>query len=380
MRALFICTYGDFAATFEKNNINILQNIGYEVHVASNFADASKNRNIHVLEEMQVILHHINFDRSPFTKQGLKNLKELDKLIAKYHFEEIDCHNPVCGVLGRICGKKNHVPNIIYTAHGFHFFKGAPLKNWLLYFPAEWLCSWLTDILITINKEDYVRAKKHLHAKRTEYIPGVGINVEKYTANYTDREEKRKELGLNVDDFVVISVGELNCNKNHKVIIEAIAKLKNAKIKYIICGQGELAEYLTSLIKQYNLEKQIYLLGYRSDIKDLLSMADLFAFPSLREGLSMSLMEAMASGLPIICGNIRGNNDLVEEGKGGYLITENNINRYADAIRKIMSKSNEKEIMGNYNQKKVRKFDKYQTNKLMKDIYSKVIVQLNKNY
>lgn len=368
-RALFICTYGDFAATFEKNNICILQNMGYEVHVASNFAESTKNRSIHILREMKVLLHHISFERSPFSKQGIKNIKELDELIKKYHFEEIDCHNPVCGILGRICGKKNHIPHIIYTTHGFHFFKGAPLKNWLLYFPVEWICSWMTDILITINKEDYKRAQKHLHARKTVYIPGVGVDVEKFAVCHVDKAKKCKELGIPDDKFILLSVGELQERKNHRVVIDALGRMQNKNIFYLIAGQGVLREEYEQLIKDYGLCDNIILLGYRTDIDELCEISDCFVHTAFHEGLSVALLEAMASGRLVIGSDVRGVKDLIEHKKGGLLVNPKSVEAVQNAILTVYSDKYFREKGGFYNLSDVKKYSIENAEKVMNRIY-----------
>lgn len=174
----------------------------------------------------------------------------------------------------------------------FIFFKGAPLKNWLFYYPVEKYLSRYTDILITINQEDYERAKRKFKAKQIEYVPGVGIDINKFQNIAVDGERKRADLGIYKDAYVMVSVGELNANKNHSTVIRALKRVNNPNITYIICGQGPLEEKLKDLIKELELSSQVKLLGYRSDIPEILKVSDLFVFPSRREGLSVSLMEA----------------------------------------------------------------------------------------
>lgn len=214
---------------------------------------------------------------------------------------------------------------VIYTAHGFHFYDGAPKKNWILYYPIEKYVSKYTDVLITINKEDYKRAISHFHEKRTFYVPGVGVDVKKFSDVCIDRNKRRKELGVSPEDFLLISVGELSVRKNQIVVLKALAEIKrknpeiSAQFKYILVGQGKLEEEYKKFIQSHSLEKTVTLLGFRTDIPELLKASDLFVFPSLQEGLPMALMEAMASGLPIVCSRIRGNVDLIEDGENGYL-------------------------------------------------------------
>lgn len=327
---------------------------GYEVHVAArNDYDNKEQCNIPYCDEF----HDLPFERSPLKKNNLYVYKKLKNIIDINEYEIIHCHTPMGGALGRLASRnaRNKGTKIIYTAHGFHFFKGAPLVNWLVYYPAErWLARY-TDVLITINKEDYNRAKK-FKAKRLEYVPGVGIDTDKFKNIEDSKEEKRKSIGINEEDFMVISVGELNKNKNHQVIIRAIATLSNVKIKYVICGQGPLETELRELADELRIENQVKFLGFRKNVPELMHAADLFAFPSYREGLSLSLMEAMASGLPVVCSKIRGNTDLIEDGIGGYLVASADIDGFAKYINKLISDSKLRNDLGSFNIKKIENY------------------------
>ena len=333
-KAMIIATVYSFVSHFEKNDIQILQELGYEVVVASNF-EGYKGE----LEELNVEKLDIPFTRSPISLKNIKAFFKLNKYLKENKVSLIHCHTPVGGVAGRIIGKLNKIPRIIYTAHGFHFFDGAPKINWIIYYPIEKLLSKFTDILITINKEDYERAKT-FYAKKVEYIPGVGIDVEKIQNIKVDKEQKRKELGLSMENIVLLSVGELNDNKNHIIPIRALAKLNNKNIKYLIAGRGPLESYLKEEIKKLGLENQVKLLGYRKDIYELNKISDIFVFPSKREGLSVALMEAMVCQLLIACSNIRGNRDLIEKYKNGILL-ENKIESYIEGLL-LLNKNLEK--------------------------------------
>ncbi len=395
-KALFICTYGGFISSFEVSNIKILQSMGYEVHVAANFNDPIKNDKPEVIDGLNIVKHHINFQRNVFSFQHIRNFSQLDKLIRKYKFDEVDCHNPVCGVLGRICAKKNRVTNIVYTAHGFHFYKGAPLKNWILYYPIEWLCSWWTDILITINNEDYERAKKHFHMKKLEKIPGVGVDIDKFSICKVDREKKCmeigissnrlnvsmfsdcnvdkekkcKEIGISKDKFILLSVGELQIRKNHLTVIEALHRINNKNIVYLIAGQGELKKEYEEKIKKYGLENEVKLLGFRKDIAELCKIADCFVFPSAREGLGMAPLEAMASGLPLISSYVGGIKDYTENGKTGCCIMKPiRTDEYIKAINIMYRDTEFRKKCGIYNEQKVLGYSIYNTSKIMKQIY-----------
>lgn len=317
-KMMMLTTTAYMSERFNRSNILLLEEMGYEVHVVANF-DKGNPTTAEVLNEFKnwIKKHHGKYFSISVTKYptDLKNngnaYRQLKELIKEHQYEFIHCHTPVAGVLGRLAGHCTKT-KVIYTAHGFHFFKGAPLKNWLLYYPVEHFLSRWTDMLITINKEDYERAKRSFHAKRTEYIPGVGIDTQKFSNGLIDREEKRKSLGLEETDIMLLSVGELSPRKNHGIVIEAIAQLKEERYKYFICGKGSLIEKYQSMIRELGLEKQVFLLGYRNDISELCQAADLYIFPSYQEGLPVALMEAVACHVPVICTNVRGNTDLIK--------------------------------------------------------------------
>ena len=308
-----------FTATVVKTHINVfhlpylkwLKEQGYEVHVAA------KND---FINEPCIIpncdkYYDVKFARFPFSKTNIKAYKQLKKLIQENNYDIIHCHTPVAGVLTRLAARRNKNTTVIYTAHGFHFLKGAPLLNWLIYYPVERFCARYTDKLITINKEDYERAKRFKLRKngKVYYVPGVGINLEKIQNLKVNVKQKKKELGISKNIPILLSVGELNKNKNHETVLQALSKLKDKNFIYLICGRGVLKESLERKIQELHLENKAKLLGYRSDVIKILKTADLFIFPSKREGLPVSVIEAMAAELPVIASNVRGNRDLIDK-------------------------------------------------------------------
>lgn len=308
-----------FTATVVKTHINVFhlpylkwfKEQGYEMHVAAKNDFVNEPCIIPNCDQY----YDINFTRFPFSKANIKAYKQLKKLIQENNYDIIHCHTPVAGVLTRLAARKSKNTTVIYTAHGFHFFKGAPLLNWLIYYPIERFCARYTDKLITINKEDYGRAKrfKLRNNGKVYYVPGVGINLEKIQNLKVDIKQKKKELGISKNIPILLSVGELNKNKNHEAVLQALSKLKDKNFIYLICGRGVLKEYLERKIQELHLENKAKLLGYRSDVIKILKTADLFIFPSKREGLPVSVIEAMAAGLPVIASNVRGNRDLVKQ-------------------------------------------------------------------
>ncbi|WP_455655805.1 glycosyltransferase family 4 protein [Phascolarctobacterium sp.] len=307
-----------FVATVVKTHINIFhlpflkmfKEHGWEVHVAA------KND---FIDESCVIPNcdqyfDINFLRSPFSKQNLIAYKQLRQIIQENKYDIIHCHTPVAGVLTRLAARNSKDTTVIYTAHGFHFYKGAPLLNWLIYYPVERFCAKFTDKLITINQEDYTRAKSWSlrNNGKVYYVPGVGVDIEKIHNISIDKEHKKNELGIPNGVKVLLSVGELNENKNHEIIIKTLSKLDDKDFIYLICGKGKLKEHLQNLAQKLGIGDKVKLLGYRTDVLEICKIADLFIFPSGREGLPVSLIEALACGVPCVASDIRGNRDLLD--------------------------------------------------------------------
>lgn len=363
MNALLIATVEGFF-NFEKNDIEILQSLGYVVHLATNSNDVERPIDIH-----GVVKHQVNFARSPFEKTNITAYKELCQIVENEKFDLIHCHTPVGGVMGRVIGHKYHIKTV-YTAHGFHFYKGAPIQNWILFYPIEKILSRWTDILITINQEDFIRAKNKFHAKNIEYIPGVGVDTNSFEGVNIDKRIKREELGIDADDFVFISIGELSVRKNHEVIIRALTQIEEPKVKYLIVGFGSLEDKLKMLVKELQLENRVIFAGYRTDVSELLHIADAFAFPSLQEGLPVALMEAMAVGLPVVCSEIRGNTDLIENGEGGYMYNCHDVSGFAEGMKKLCECSTNC-AMRNVNKKMIGRFEQTVVSEKMKAIYSK---------
>ncbi|MDY3909009.1 MAG: glycosyltransferase [Eubacterium sp.] len=380
-KALIVTRVSGFVPQFEMNNVKILQELGFEVHYAANFDTIVYGTDNSRLEGTDVVCHHIAFCRSPFSPSVRCSYRELKQLLLAETFDLIHCHMPMTGVVARMAAQsvrritKREVP-VLYTAHGFHFFRGAPLKNWIYYAPERWLARY-TDRLITINEEDYRRALSFPVRGKAEKIPGVGIELEDVFENQERRQierwNKRAELGVSDQEYLLISVGELNKNKNHIAALMALKECQDPSLRYVLCGEGTQESILKEYVEKNGLAAQVIFAGYRSDINRLLDAADLFVFPSLREGLSIALMEAMRAGLPVIAKKIRGNVDLIEDGKGGVLLEKGTVSEYAGAIRALRENRPLARSMGEWNQERIQEFTTDKTEVKMRRIYESVI-------
>ncbi|HIU66462.1 MAG TPA: glycosyltransferase family 4 protein, partial [Candidatus Caccomorpha excrementavium] len=367
---------GGFLPQFEMGHARVLQRLGYEVHYASNFRMPVYGYSREWLEGQGIVCHQIDFERSPYRIPGhIRAYRQLKELIRSVPFHIIHCHTPVGGVLTRLAARKSRKgpqpARVLYTAHGFHFYRGGPPGSWLLFYPIESRLSLYTDVLLTINREDYEQAKRFCVEWRCRpvQIPGVGIRPEFYGERDREAAEaKRREFGIEENDFLIVSVGELNSNKNHEIVIRAMEGLSDVHIKYLICGEGNRRKLLEQLIYRTGLEERVKLAGFRKDIAQILACADCFAFPSKREGLGMAAIEAMASGLPVIAGDNRGTREYMIDGTNG-IVCRNRPEEYRNAIRKLSQDPKLRRRMGEKARKMALHYDAAHSDEAMKEIY-----------
>ena len=288
MNILYVTTISATMGFFPEH-IKMLRDAGHTVELACNLEKPLPEKTA----ALGCKAHHIPFSRSPFSRDNLAAYKALKQLLAKNRYDIVHTHTPNASAIVRLACRRLRKDGlrVFYTAHGFHFYTGAPMKNWLLYYPVERFLSRWTDVLITMNHEDYLRAKT-FRARRVAFTHGVGVDVSRFRLDWTEaqRQQKRQELGVDGDDFLILSVGELIPRKNHETAIRAAAELKDLSVKYFIAGSGPLKEHLEVLAGQLGIKDQVRLLGTRWDIPELNQAADLFLFPSFQEGLPVSLL------------------------------------------------------------------------------------------
>lgn len=369
---LFISNITYKITSFSSSSIYATHKMGMRFIHAANWSKASAEQIELFEKENDITICNVPISRSPFSLSNIESFKKLCRIVKDNNVEYIHCNTPVGGLLGRLAEKKCKVKKIIYQAHGFHFYKGAPKKNWIVFYTIEKLLARYTDAIITMNNEDYETANQfRLKNNGKVYnVHGVGIDLLGYNGIQQFREEKRRELGFCDDDILLISMGDLIVRKNYRVAIEAIAKCKDTKLHYLICGQGEELDNLKLLAKQLNIESQVHFLGFRSDIKELLSATDIFLFTTLQEGMPRSMMEAMAAGLPCIASRIRGNVDLLDDNKGGFLCDPTDVNQFVSAIKKCDVNTRHK--FGEYNLNAIKQYDIHVVEEEIRRIYEEV--------
>lgn len=363
---------------FNMTNIEVLEEYGYNIEIACDFINGNnideqeKNRFRKELTDRNIKINQIDFSRSPINIFGhIKALNQIKKLRNSKHYDLVHCHMPISAFLTKLAFKKQRKlgTKVIYTAHGFHFFNGAPLINWLLYYPLEKISSNWIDTLILINNEDYALAKKKMYTKNIYLTPSIGVDTNRFMNTTADKKKIRNELQLPNDSFVLLSIGELIKKKNHSTVIKAIHKLHNPNIYFVLIGIGEEKQRIEQLINKHNLNNNVKLLGYRKDVEKIYKAADCLIHIPFREGLGMVPLEAMASGLPLISSYTNGIKDYTEDEISGCCINPKSVDEVANAINKMYEDKDFRKKCVKNNIETVKKYDKENVRKFLKGIY-----------
>ncbi len=369
-KVLFTSHTANFAK-FNQPFIQDLRKKGYIVHYASADDEPVEGVDRHII---------IDFARSPYRlDKHLRAYAKLRRLLETEQYDLIHTHTPTGGVVTRLAAKplrrkqkRQHQPKtpLLYTAHGFHFYRGASPLNWLLFYPIE---KWLardTDVLLTINHEDEARAKKHFRARSVERLDGVGVDLAKFRpASKARKSHLRKQHGYQDNDFILIYAAELNKNKDQKFVIENAKKLANAipSLKILLAGKGAEQKKLKQLVKNLGLQKNVKFLGYRKDLDELYQLSDVVISASRREGLGLSVLEGMASGLPAVVRDNRGHREIITDDQVGRLFQTGA--DFQAAIIELQSDPDKRRRMGQAAAKTAERFSLDRARAKMERIY-----------
>ncbi len=368
---------------FNLPNIRLLRELGYTVHVACNFrqgntCDAKRVRRLkHVLDQMEVVSHQWDCPRDLSSIFDCSRaFSQLWDLTGRYRFAWMHCQSPIGGALARAAAHGRGI-RVVYTAHGFHFYKGAPFKNWLLYYPVEKLLSYWTDMLVTVNREDYRLAVRRFSKAKICYTPGIGIDTARFYGVPPKRDLFCKKFAIPKDAPLLLSVGELNKGKNHKMVLDALAAIRRSNVYYMVCGQGEQYGALMEHAKKLGIMGRVRLVGYQEDMPWIYRNADLFVFPSVREGMPVALLEAMAAGLACAASDIRGNRELIGppgagEKAGGMLFAPGSVCQLAAVLLRLLDHCAFRNACGKYNRKKALYYSRAVVEKQMRGIYKEM--------
>lgn len=373
-KALMLSPMGSVHRRFNKANIDALHALGYVVELAANFENGEgpevhNQKYVGECSEKGIKTHSIPFKRHSLSG-SLKCLPQLKQLLRNGQYDIVHTHTETGGLLLRLACDVKGKSKFFYTPHGMSFWKGSSLKSQLVYKPLErWICSGM-DMNLGMNIEE-VENLERWNKETAIYVHGIGLNSLRMQSPVRTREDARKEFGLGPDDKLLVSIGELDDNKNHTTVIKALAMINRKDFKYVVCGVGRNNEKLLEQAAIAGLKDNLILAGYRSDIPDVLNAADIFVFPSFHEGMPVSALEAMACSLPVICSEIRGNVDIIKEGDNGYLFQPDDADTLAKYILLLIDDNDKRQDMGKKNVEIVKNFSMEAVTEELKTIYSK---------
>jgi len=381
MQILYVTTISSTVNVFLVPHIKLLLEQGHEVGLAFNI-DQEVNPELITLG---CKVHRIDFHRNPLKKENLTAYQKIKKMIIDEGYEFIHVHTPVASLLTRIACRKIENVKVVYTAHGFHFFKGAPVKNWAIYYPLEKLVARWTDGLITLNDEDYYAARNMKIRKRglIYKMHGVGLDTNRFIPQTNERKlHFREHYGYHANDFILIYVGELSHRKNQKMLIEAVNMVKDEipQLKLLLVGDGDMASGYKKLVQRLGMDDRVDFLGFRKDVQQLMTIADLAISTSRQEGLPVNVMEAMATGLPIVVTDCRGNRDLVDNGKNGFVVSGEDTRACAKAIKELYLSRDLRRKFGDRGREMIEVYSLHSVLSELKEIYSKLFLPVNKQY
>lgn len=293
--------------------------------------------------------------RSPFTLGTFRGIAQIRRQLAQEHYDIIYCHTPVGSLVARLAAGKalRQGTKIVYCVHGLHFFKGAPPINWLLYFPVEKLLMYRVNTLITINDEDYARAHKVFQKNlRIEQLPGIGVEFSRLDVAdpALSRARLRREWGISENAVALIYVAELIPNKNQKMLLKVLKKVKEKRTDtyLVLVGPDHADGYFQRLAQQMGVADSVIFTGWRSDIGDCLHAADIAVASSKREGLALNIVEAMYCGLPVVATDNRGHVPIVRDGENGFLVHVGDVDQMAERVLELANDPQLRKSLGGW--------------------------------
>lgn len=337
MKVLLAATVQSHICQFHKPLAAMLHLHGCEVHAAARNNLAEKNG---LKLDFVDAVFDIPFQRSPFSRQNWTAYKKLKELIDREQYDVVHTNTPVGGIVGRLAARaaRKNGCQVLYTAHGFHFFQGGPKKSWLIYYPIEKFMCRYTDELITVADEDFQLAQSKFQVS-VSHIHGIGANSGKYSAvSEEDRLELRTKLGFSPDQKLILCTGELNANKNQITAIGAmeqvVKEFPNAML--LLAGNGPTHDELQAAINAAGLQENAILLGYRTDLETYVAASDLILSCSKREGLPLNIIEGMLCKKPVVASINRGHRELIQDGKNGFLVNAADVSGFAEKIAALL--------------------------------------------
>lgn len=310
----------------------------------------------------------------------LAGVSRVQAVVKAGNYDLVHVHTPIAAFVTRYALKDFPKTKVIYTAHGFHFYRGGNFLKNAIFFNLEKLAGGWTDYLITINREDETVAKKNqfLASERIYFTRGIGVDTNYYTDSRvadSDVRRVRQELNLATDDSLLLSIAEFTPRKRHRDLIEALAKLSHPQVHLALAGEGPLKDEIKQLAVKLGIVERVHFLGFRTDIPTLIQAASAVLLISQQEGLPRSVMEAMCLNTPVIGSDIRGTRDLLEDGCG-LLVDVGDTEAIAQAMAQVVEEPEKSAIMAQKAQAKIADYDLQQIIEQYSSIYQRALAEL----
>lgn len=354
-KVLFVASVYAHLVAFHIPFMQLLQRRGYEVHAAA----AQDDCKCRILSDLGVVCRNVPFSRSPFSPVNAAAYRSLKQLLLDEHYELVHLHTPVAAFLGRLAAAASNQKHVLYTAHGFHFYRKAPLVNWLLYYPSEKLAARWTDGLIVMNHEDFMLGERlgFRPGQDLFHVHGVGVDLRTYSGPAREESRLRVELGVSPEEVVVTCIAELSARKNQRFLIKAWERVSRncSNCVLLLVGDGSDKDALMKVVERKKIPR-VRFLGYRGDIPAILANTDIIALVSKHEGLPRCIMEAMAAGKPVVASRVRGNRDLVDDKTTGLLVRLGDVVDLSRAIEMLIRSPELRSRMGQAGFGKIRPY------------------------
>lgn len=370
-KLLYIATSDVHLATFHKPYLKWLGDNGVQVDIVV------ENRG-NIEFDGVTNTFYLDFPRSFTKKELLVSYRKLKNIIDNGNYTIVHCHTPIPSMLARLAARnaRSKGTKVLYTAHGFHFYKGAPISRWLFYYTAEYALSKFTDAIITINKEDFDYVNSKMLHKDSYHIKGIGVDSSRFKPlDKEEKKNKRIELGLDSDKFILLYVAEFISRKNHEFIIRAVQSLQKTipNLQVLFAGKGELLDRMKALTKELKVENAIQFLGFRKDVHLLSAIADVGISASKHEGLGLGLTEEMFCKVPIIASYDRGHKEMVIQGVNGFMFQQGNLEEFIEYVNLLYQDENLRLKMGEAAYIKAQEFEIKNSLNAMTDVYNKYL-------
>ena len=328
-------------------------------------------------------VHDVEWSRSPWRLDNFtRSLRRVREVVRAGRYDLVHVHTPVAAFLARAAlrglRRTGRGPRVVYTAHGFHFYRGAPPARAALFRGAERLAGRWTDGLLVINPEDHAAALERrivTDERRVWLVPGVGVDTTTLAAERIDADvvaRTRAALGIPTQARVLLFAGEFNPGKRQRQAVAALARLGRADVHLVCAGEGPLRQATRELADSLGVGGQVHLPGFRTDVPALMRMADALLLLSEREGLPRSVLEAMALRVPTIGTRVRGIRDLLGGGCG-LLVELDDAAGTAAAIARLLDEPGLGDRLATAAHRRVLEYDLARVLELHEQIYGELL-------